>query len=1184
MRYLRAIFGNIDMPHSALVSLVIPSYKSSWFEEALQCALSQDYDNIEIIVSDDCPTDDIERIVERYKAHSRFPLSYISNTPALGEAKNVEQCISLAKGEFIKFLYDDDTIEPDCVSLLVKAMQSHASVRLATSVRRRIGVHGEVLTDINATAPVVAHDSILNGRDIVSFQAQGIVNFIGEPSTVLLYREDLVELLKHPDGLFALDGSVMHFLGDLTMYMKIVQKGDLAYLIKPLASSRVSRQQVSQMGREQDPRVAKTHAAFPELLKKLGMAEESNVPRFHIRVSPMAEPYNFVLMDIAANIEDGMKASQLADWLRQRQLLPVQQQMVDEHNSSFEAVDLTVLIYGGKGGPEGISKTLASLTQKTYSGLRIHPVVLSNDSFTNIRTIDESVGVYHALETLARENERGWFIAFQAGGEFYDSGLLSLASTLIEADSLSAIYGDEVFNIDGRPLGVKFKSDFNLDLFLSQPFLLARNWFFRGEVICQFGVDATAGAAFEFDILIKLLESQGFSPFGHLAEPLFLSNIPVAAPEQEKRILRRHLNNRGYEHAEITVDIYGHYHINYGHSETPLVSIILPAGEQLAPLVTCVTSVIEKTQWQQYELLVIADARAPNDMRNWLKGLAEIDPDRIKVLHSEDELTHAKAINQAFGVAQGQFIALLHPDLVITQPLWLNAFLNHGQRPEVGIVGGKQLYSDGTVRHAGYLLGVHAITGEAFFRSDDNLKSYMGRLHADQNYSAVSGEFILIDSRVFAGVGGFDENLDTLWDIDFCLRAREQGWFTVWTPSATVLRTPGRKLNENDRQKAARLERKRCEEDEVFARWMPMICNDPAYNINLSLSSEQFMVCPDSLLSWRPLAWNPLPVVLPHMGDYAGCGYYRVIKPFEAMVENKIVDGKLSSSLLSIPSLIRYKPDSIIIQRQFTPEFQEWVSTAKKRTNIFTVFELDDYLPNIPVKNQHKADFDSDTVKNLRKTLSYMDRFVVSTEPLADAFSAWHSNIIVRHNRVSADWWGGLISLRGQGRKPRVGWAGGSSHRGDLEMIADVVKAFADEVDWIFFGMCPDKLRPYIQEFHHGVDIEVYPKKLSSLNLDLAIAPVEDNLFNACKSNLRLLEYGACGIPVICSDVACYQTINEVTRVRNRYKEWVEAMRYHLDNPTQSEQMGLALQATILGDWMHNADSAAEWAKAWLPD
>mgnify|MGYP001074342225 FL=1 len=225
-----------------------------------------------------------------------------------------------------------------------------------------------------------------------------------------------------------------------------------------------------------------------------------------------------------------------------------------------------------------------------------------------------------------------------------------------------------------------------------------------------------------------------------------------------------------------------------------------------------------------------------------------------------------------------------------------------------------------------------------------------------------------------------------------------------------------------------------------------------------------------------------------------------------------------------------------------------------------------------------------DILKSLRKALSLADRFVVSTPALANAFDGNHHDIRVAENRLPVETWAHLTSLRGQGKKTRVGWAGGSSHTGDLEMIADVVRAFADRVEWVFFGMCPPKLRPYIHEYYSGVEIKKYPEKLASLNLDLALAPVEDNLFNRCKSNLRLLEYGACGYPVICSDVECYHYDLPVTRVKNRFKDWVEAIEMHLDDPEASRRSGEALRQAIHKDWMLTGEPLRHWMNMWLPD
>ncbi len=249
----------------------------------------------------------------------------------------------------------------------------------------------------------------------------------------------------------------------------------------------------------------------------------------------------------------------------------------------------------------------------------------------------------------------------------------------------------------------------------------------------------------------------------------------------------------------------------------------------------------------------------------------------------------------------------------------------------------------------------------------------------------------------------------------------------------------------------------------------------------------------------------------------------------------------------------------------------------------FKVYELDDYLPQVPIKSAFHKTMPKDVLKVIRKAVALTDRFVVSTESLAEQFAGLHEDIRVVPNRLPVNWWGDVSSQRRISRKPRVGWGGGASHRGDLELIAEVVRDLADEVEWVFFGMCPDKLRPYVHEFHPGVPIEEYPAKLASLNLDLALAPLEANIFNACKSNLRLLEYGACGFPVICTDIVCYQNELPVTRVKNRYKDWMTAIRMHLDDLDATAKSGDALRDAVQRNWMLTQDKLLDWRSAWLP-
>jgi hypothetical protein len=138
------------------------------------------------------------------------------------------------------------------------------------------------------------------------------------------------------------------------------------------------------------------------------------------------------------------------------------------------------------------------------------------------------------------------------------------------------------------------------------------------------------------------------------------------------------------------------------------------------------------------------------------------------------------------------------------------------------------------------------------------------------------------------------------------------------------------------------------------------------------------------------------------------------------------------------------------------------------------------------------------------------------------------------------------------------------------------------EVDWVFFGMCPDALKPFVAEFHPWVPLHQYAAKLASLDLDLAVAPLEPHPFNEAKSNLRLLEYGVLGYPVVCTDILPYQGDLPVARIRNRHRDWVRAIRDMVADRDACRGAGDALRQAVIRDWMLE-DHLEEWKRAWLP-
>lgn len=216
-----------------------------------------------------------------------------------------------------------------------------------------------------------------------------------------------------------------------------------------------------------------------------------------------------------------------------------------------------------------------------------------------------------------------------------------------------------------------------------------------------------------------------------------------------------------------------------------------------------------------------------------------------------------------------------------------------------------------------------------------------------------------------------------------------------------------------------------------------------------------------------------------------------------------------------------------------------------------------------------------------RLALAQCDRLTVSTEPLADACRRWISDIRVVPNRLEKARWGHLHNQRRAGPKPRVGWAGAQQHHGDLAFIAEVVKQTHNEIDWIFFGMCLEELQPYVREVHDWVHLNDYPTKLATLNLDLAVAPLELHPFNEAKSNLRILEHGILGRPMICTEIYPYRNA-PVCTVANNTQAWLEAIRARVNDLDAAEKEGDALRAWVLKHYMLD-DHTEEWLNALQP-
>ncbi len=895
---------------------------------------------------------------------------------------------------------------------------------------------------------------------------------------------------------------------------------------------------------------------------------------------PALDHFIEVTQTAAAERSNYKKSHQIRNWLASRAPTQVQHELIKAHLHTQASPRIELLVLNQDGDRGRLERTLKSLDLS--AGWHID--VLGESAIS--LPADERMRFFRlagepcadVLNRVIGNSDADWFLLVNAGEELTSSGQLIAQLELVQAPDCRAISFDEIYRQDGD-LGVACRPSFNLDYLLSFPAGMARHWLYRREAVLEVGgFDPSLGGALELDLILRLVNQGGLAGLGHISEPLLITDMPALANvDHERQAIVRHLRARGYSNAQVTAAKPGRYRLEYKHVDSPMVSILIPAGAHLTKLQRCVEGLLGSTAYQTFEILLIESHPQDQAVHEWLLALAKLQEAKLRVVQPASRNV-AAMLNQAANQAAGDYLLFLASDTAVVEEDWLDNLLNHVQRAEIGGVGGKLLTPDGKIAQAMQILGLQGALGNPYVGEKLDEPGYMQRLQVDQNVSALSEDCLMLPRDLYVQLKGLDEErIPAPYAMtDLCLRIREAGYLLVWSPSVQLML---------DRQESFEVTAQ--QQDAMYAKWLPKLARDPSYNPNFSLAQPGGFKLADTQISWRPLdIWRPLPVVLAHPADTMGCGHYRVMQPFNALREAGVVDGALSVGLMHVVDLERYNPDAVILQRQIGEERLEAMRRIKAFSRAFKVYELDDYLPNLPMKSVHRQHMPKDIVKSLRRGLSYVDRFVVSTDVMAEAFAEFHPDIRIVKNRLDPRWWGGLpTSARRASSKPRVGWAGGASHTGDLEMIADVVKELADEVEWVFFGMCPEKLKPYIHEFHEGVAIERYAKKLASLNLDLALAPVEQNLFNECKSNLRLLEYGACGFPVICSDVRCYQDgLLPVMRVKNRFRDWMDAIRAHINDLDAAAKTGDELRAAIQARWMLEGESLETWRKAWLPD
>ena len=457
-----------------------------------------------------------------------------------------------------------------------------------------------------------------------------------------------------------------------------------------------------------------------------------------------------------------------------------------------------------------------------------------------------------SFEKLLAESAGEWVLILTSGTILSDQALYFMAAELNRYPAAEIIYSDEDgMDKHGKRCNPNFKPDWNPLLLLSQNYMGKGVAYQKARLQAAGGFKDTLNQMLEWDLALRMTDFCKAEHIRHI--PRVLSH-GVEVNEQQlnpsdtarfkERILTTHFLRVGRKVSFIKA-AGERLRIQYAlPSQPPQISIIIPTRDNFTFLTKCVHSIIEKTTYPNYEIIVVDNQS--RDAKT-LQYLSELETrGQARVLCYDAPFNYSAINNFAVGHAKGELLALVNDDIEVISPDWLEEMAGYAIQPETGAVGAMLFYPDDTIQHAGMVLGLHGVSGHIYSAQPKGYAGYQGRGQVPQNFSAITAACILLRRDVYLEIRGLDEQFPIACnDVDLCLRLLEKAYWNVWTPYAEFYHHESVTRGYDDS-----LQNQRRAKKEIACmqhRWGSRLVQDPAYNPNLSLETDFVLAFPPRL-------------------------------------------------------------------------------------------------------------------------------------------------------------------------------------------------------------------------------------------------------------------------------------------------------------------------------------------------
>lgn len=473
---------------------------------------------------------------------------------------------------------------------------------------------------------------------------------------------------------------------------------------------------------------------------------------------------------------------------------------------------------------------------------------ISKDNRIRYKKLDSNLGISGNTNACFQMSTGDYIGLLDHDDILHPAALYEVMKAISESDA-DFIYTDED-TFRKKPTDAycpHFKPDYSPDTLRSYNYICHFSVFKRSLYETAGGFRSEYDGSQDYDIILRLTERA--RKIVHIPRILYYwraHNNSVALNllskpyviDAAKRAISDHLSRQGLKGRVADSSIPTTYKINYNICGMPKISILIPNKDHSDDLKKCVNSIITKSTYKNYEIIIIENNSTQKETFEYYKQLESFD--NVSVVTWDGKFNFSAIVNFGFSFSKGEHIVLLNNDTEVITPNWMEEMLMFSQRSDVGAVGCMLYYPDDTVQHAGVILGIGGVAGHAHKHYKRGDSGYMSRLAIAQNMSAVTAACLMIPRHVFERVGGFDENYEVAFnDVDFCMKIRNLGYLIVFTPYAELYHYESKSRGVEDTPE----KRKRFENEvRLFqSKWKDKLeAGDPYYNVNLTLEREDF--------------------------------------------------------------------------------------------------------------------------------------------------------------------------------------------------------------------------------------------------------------------------------------------------------------------------------------------------------